>query len=174
MTLNKKEIVNAFNTDFSKQIAVKSNYGKLTSNDMFYIKEQADAIKRDFDEIEAELSEENVVQKLLKRIEKLESELEIYKQSEQEAGEIIAELKHENEQLKDVACDAIIEQERLIKQVNTYRTALEETRKILSISELPPVDEDNLMTATELMVEVSLKREEKLNKIQDKVDEVLK
>lgn len=104
----------------------------------------------------------------------LKQQVEAYKQSEQEAGEIIAELKHENEQLKDVACDAIIEQERLIKQVNAYRTALEETRKILSISELPPVDEDNLMTATELMVEVSLKREEKLNKIQDKVDEVLK
>ena len=110
----------------------------------------------------------------LSELKRLEQEIEAYKQSEQEAGEIIAELKHENEQLKDVACDAIIEQERLIKQENTYRTALEETRKILSISELPPVDEDNLMTATELMVEVSLKREEKLNKIQDKVDEVLK
>ena len=131
MTLNKKEIINAFNTSFSRQIAVKSNYGKLASNDMFYIKEQAEAIKRDFDEIEAELSEENVVQKLLKRIEKLESELEIYKQSEQEAGEIIAELKHENEQLKDVACDAIIEQERLIKQANTYRAALKEVNDIV-------------------------------------------
>ena len=174
MTLNKKEIVNAFNTAFSRQIAVKSNYGKLASNDMFYIKEQAETIKRDFDEIEAELSEENIVQKLLKRIEKLESELEIYKQSEQEAGEIIAELKHENEQLKDVACDAIIEQEILIKQVNTYRASLEEIRKILSISEMPPADEDNLITATELMIEVASKREEKLNGIKEKVDEVLK
>lgn len=37
----------------------------------------------------------------------------------------IEELKQENEQLKDVTCDAIIEQEKLIKQLTEIREDLE-------------------------------------------------
>lgn len=115
-----------------------------------------------------------------KQLKRLEQENEAYKQSEQEATEIVAELKHENEKLKrdyiemaqasdrlvaDAAkmlsqkCDVSILSE-LSRRRDKYKSALEEIKEIANKFDYW---NSNLPEASNV-----------INEIKDKIDEVLK
>lgn len=108
--------------------------------------------------------------KRLQELEQENKELKIYiesnKQQVEEAEMLVMDndrLQQEVENLKDT----------IYYDVERYRSALEEIREILQKPDLPTVDEDNLMTATELLVVVDKNRQTKLMNIQDRINEVL-
>lgn len=91
-----------------------------------------------------------------KQIEKLKQDIEAYKQSEQEAEEIIAELKYKNEELKkQIKYDSRINDmqaeidcgDRLI---NKYKNAFEEIKSYLNT--LNSIDGDFVNTETYLRI----------------------
>ena len=108
------------------------------------------------------------------RIDKLEQENKELKKQHYEALKM---LKHEynsrqrdNEQWFTRCTENHNEDSKIIEK---YRSALEEIREILQKPDLPLPDEDNLMTATELLIVVDANRQKKLMNIQDKINEVL-
>lgn len=70
---------------------------------------------------------------------KLAEQIEAYKQADHEASEIIAELKHENEVLKDTCNAWGYTSTQHIEKIERYKQALEEIRNITEklITELP-------------------------------------
>lgn len=90
------------------------------------------------------------------------------------------ELKEVKEQLKKWNDENLKRQNDMQKWIDlaeeqrkNYRSTLEEIREILQKPDLPLPDEDNLMTATELLIVVDANRQKKLMNIQDKINEVL-
>lgn len=91
-----------------------------------------------------------------------------------------AELKQENKDLKkQIESDKGLitiggkQQYDMTMAYDKCKSALEEIREILQKPDLPTVDEDNLMTATELLLVVDANRRTKLMNIQDRINEVL-
>ena len=87
----------------------------------------------------------------IEQINKLQEENEAYKQSEQEAKEIIAELKHKNKTLK--------------KKLNCFKAALEEIREMVEYDCLHECSNDSEYCKVISCLE---------KRIQNKIKEVLK